>query len=319
MDPVCHTLVGACLGATGLENKTRYGRASLLLAANLPDVDAVMYFWGDARSYAFRRGVTHGIPAIILLPILLALLMAFLGRISPASKSGQATSLRWLIVLSLIGTASHPALDWLNSYGLRWLMPVANRWFYGDALFIFDPVVWLALGAGLFAAYRLRQRRLGWCRQPASLALGFVVLYISMNLAITQVAKRVALARSSHDPPQRLMASPVPLNPFARDLVLDYGGEYRFARVRFVPAPRFEWEPGRIAKGEPSVLERARQTRDGRWFLRWARFPYSTIESSGGRTLVHLADARYVRDIEAPRLRTFGVISLEMGDQPTDL
>ena len=314
MDPVCHTLVGATLGATGLERTTRYGRVTLVLAANLPDIDAALYFWGDARSYAFRRGITHGILAIVLLPVLLALLMAFLSRVSPASKTGQGTSLRCLVLLSMIGVASHPALDWLNNYGMRWLSPIADRWFYGDALYIFDPVIWLALGAGLFAANRLGQRRLHWFRHPACLSLAFVVLYISMNLEITQVAERAALAQSGDEAPRRLMASPVPLKPFERALVLEYASEYRFATVRFVPAPRFEWERGSIAKGDPSLLDRARQVREGRWFLRWARFPYSTAERSGGRTLVRLADARYVRDIDAPRLRSFGLISLELSD-----
>ncbi len=31
-------------------------------------------------------------------------------------------------------------MDWLNSYGVRLLMPFSNRWFYGDALYIVDPV-----------------------------------------------------------------------------------------------------------------------------------------------------------------------------------
>ena len=315
MDPVCHTLVGASLAATGLKRKTRYGLATLIVAANLPDIDAILYFWGDARSYAFRRGVTHGLPAIILLAVLLALLMAFLSRILPASKSGQQTSLRWLLGLSIIGVGSHPALDWLNNYGMRWLMPVGDTWSYGDALFIFDPVIWLALGAGLFAAYRLRQRRLRWIRRPACLSLAFVVLYIATNLAITQVAERVALAQSRGEPPQRIMASPVPFKPFERALVLEYGSDYRFARVRFAPAPRFEWEQGTIEKGDPSLLDRARETRQGGWFLRWARFPYSTFERSGDRMLVQIADARYVREIDAPRLRSFGAISLELNDQ----
>ena len=54
MDPICHTLVGASLGCTGLEKKTRYGRATLIVAANLPDIDVVAHFMGGAASYAFR-------------------------------------------------------------------------------------------------------------------------------------------------------------------------------------------------------------------------------------------------------------------------
>jgi len=306
--------VGASLGATGLAKKTRYGCATLIVAANLPDIDFVLYFFGDARSYAFRRGITHGIPAIILLSLLLALLVAFLSRMSSTSRAGEGVSLRWLAILSMIGVASHPVLDWLNNYGMRWLMPMADRWFYGDTLFIVDLLVWAALITGLVAARRMAHRSLRWFQQPASLALAFIVVYISTSFAMTQVAEQVALESSGDDPPQRLMASPVPLNPLAREMVLDYGTEYRFGTVRFGPRPRFEWDELRVAKGDPAILERARQQRQGRWFLRWARFPYSVVEESGDGTLVRLADARYVREIDEPRLRSFGAISLELDE-----
>jgi len=319
VDPICHTLVGASLGATGLEKKARYGRTTLILAANMPDIDFVLYFWGDARSYAFRRGITHGIPALIVLPALLALAMMVLSRITSTSRAEQEASFRWLFILSLIGTATHPVLDWLNSYGMRWLMPMVDTWFYGDTLFIADWVVWLALIAGLVATLRIDSDKLRWFQKPACLSLAFIVTYISMSFAITQFAEQATLERASSDRPLRLIASPVPFNPFVRDVVLDYGTEYRFGTVRFTPRPRFEWDEIRIAKGDPAVFERARQVREGQWFLRWARAPYSVVEMSGGQTLVRLADARYVREIDEPRLRTFGVITLEFNEETTGL
>jgi membrane-bound metal-dependent hydrolase YbcI (DUF457 family) len=30
---------------------------------------------------------------------------------------------------------SHPALDFLNVYGVRWLMPFDATWFFGDVLY----------------------------------------------------------------------------------------------------------------------------------------------------------------------------------------
>ena len=62
--------------------------------------------------------------------------------------------------LAALGVVTHPVLDWLNNYGMRWLMPFDGRWFYGDALFIIDPWVWLVLGGSLFLmhARRLRSR-----------------------------------------------------------------------------------------------------------------------------------------------------------------
>jgi inner membrane protein len=58
-----------------------------------------------------------------------------------------------LLALTAVAVVTHPALDWLNNYGLRWLMPFSGRWFYGDALFVIDPWVWLLLGGAAFLTY----------------------------------------------------------------------------------------------------------------------------------------------------------------------
>ena len=312
MDPICHTLVGASLGATGLERRTRYGRATLIIAANLPDIDGLSYFWGVA-AYAFRRGVTHGIPAILVLSVLLAVLMRALAQRRSVSGVDPDVSFRWLLILSVIGVASHPALDWLNTYGMRWLMPVVDRWFYGDTLFIIDWVVWVILIGGLIASRRVDRAKLRWFRQPACLALVLMMTYVGTNVVVTQVAEQTVLQFTQDRPPQRLMASPVPLNPFQRAIVLDYESEYRFATVSFGLRPRLEWENEAIPKGDPSTLARARRLPEGRWFLHWARFPYSVVDESGDGTTVTLADARYVREID-DSIRNFGFVVLELDE-----
>ena len=79
MDNVCHTLVGAALGESGLKRRTAFGNATLMIAANLPDID-VLVFATDTPSVAFRRGWTHGVLAQALLPIALAGLIWCIAR-----------------------------------------------------------------------------------------------------------------------------------------------------------------------------------------------------------------------------------------------
>jgi len=146
MDPLAHTLVGAALAKSGLEKRSGYAAAALILGANLPDIDGVTYFVGSDLGLYFRRGWTHGLPAIVLWPFLLAGGLSLLGRGRGRARFGV------LFWLSLLAVATHPALDWLNNYGMRWLMPFDDRWFYGDAVFIVDPWIWLALGGALFLA-----------------------------------------------------------------------------------------------------------------------------------------------------------------------
>jgi inner membrane protein len=142
MDPIAHTLVGASLASSGLRKRTRFAAAALIIGANLPDVDGVTYFVGGDLGLFFRRGWTHGLPAVAIWPFLLAGALTLLGR-------GRARfgALFWL---SLLSVATHPTLDWLNNYGMRWLMPLDGRWFYGDAVFILDPWLWLGLGGAVF-------------------------------------------------------------------------------------------------------------------------------------------------------------------------
>jgi inner membrane protein len=144
MDPIAHSLVGAALARSGLEKRSPYAAIALVIGANLPDVDGVTYFVGGDLGLYFRRGWTHGLPAIAIWPFVLAGALFLLGR-------GRAR-FGTLVWLSLLAVATHPALDWLNNYGMRWLMPLDGRWFYGDALFIIDPWIWLSLGGAVFLA-----------------------------------------------------------------------------------------------------------------------------------------------------------------------
>jgi hypothetical protein len=73
MDNICHTLVGAALAESGLKRRTPLGSVTLMIAANLPDVDVMAVPLG--HSLGFRRGITHGVPALILLPVALTIVM----------------------------------------------------------------------------------------------------------------------------------------------------------------------------------------------------------------------------------------------------
>src|SRR3546814_10990559 len=79
-----------------------------------------------------RRGITHGPIALILLPVLLWALMIGFDRWQ-AWRGKRPTGrlpvhMGWLLALAYIGCLSHPALDWLNNYGIRLLEPFSPRW-----------------------------------------------------------------------------------------------------------------------------------------------------------------------------------------------
>lgn len=151
MDPLTHTLVGANLSATRLGETTRFAAAALILGANAPDIDAVTYFMDSDLALGVRRGWTHGIAALVVLPFVLAGLLALVDKVHRGKRPFRFA---WVLTLSTIGVWTHPFLDWLNTYGMRWLMPFDGTWFYGDAVYIMDPWLWLVLGVGWLGGRR---------------------------------------------------------------------------------------------------------------------------------------------------------------------
>ena len=153
MDPIAHTLAGATLAQTRLGDWTARAAPALILGANAPDLDAVTMFVSRDLSLGFRRGWTHGVLAMAILPVVLTLLLLLLDRgiarwrgREPRARAGP------LLGLSTLAVVSHPPLDWLNTYGVRFLMPFDGTWFYGDALFVVDPWIWLLLGTSVVLA-----------------------------------------------------------------------------------------------------------------------------------------------------------------------
>ena len=165
MDNLTHALVGAALSKSGIDRITPLATATLVVAANAPDVDVLSYTQGQWFALSFRRGLTHGIPALIVLPWLVAGIMTAwdVGVRRRGHPDRLPTRFSILLAISYLGVLTHPVLDWMNTYGMRWWLPFDGRWSYGDSLFIIDPWLWLLLGAGVALAWpRSRFGSIGW-------------------------------------------------------------------------------------------------------------------------------------------------------------
>ncbi|HSG34409.1 MAG TPA: metal-dependent hydrolase, partial [Sphingomonadaceae bacterium] len=107
MDNLTHSLVGALIGQAGLKRKTGLAMPALIIGANLPDVDAACFFWLDGVEHlGFRRGITHGPPAMLLLPLVLAGILygydKWQERRGKRPEGRLPVSFKWLYILSLI-------------------------------------------------------------------------------------------------------------------------------------------------------------------------------------------------------------------------
>jgi inner membrane protein len=162
MEPLTHTLAGACLAESGLKRLSPLAASTLIIAANIPDVDGACYVHSANLAFAFRRGLTHGVLAMAVLPVALTAAMLAFDRLVSQRRQPQRARPKPLVLLALaiLGVLSHPFLDWLNTYGVRLLMPFSDRWFYGDTLFIVDPWLWLILGGAVMLSWTAHTRGL---------------------------------------------------------------------------------------------------------------------------------------------------------------
>ncbi len=290
MDNLTHTLVGAALGEAGLRRRTALATPTLLVGANLPDVDAAAYLWGSLAALEWRRGWTHGVLAWLVLPPLLA--GAVLGLARLAERRGwrpeRPVRPRQVLLLAAVAVWSHPFLDWLNTYGVRLLMPFSRRWFYGDTLFIVDPWLVLVLGLGVALARRREGTGSAAPSRPARLALAAAAGYVVLNFAGTRAAERAVEA--AHPAARRVLAGPVVLDPFRRELLVEEGAVYRLGGFALLPGGGWHLDdPAIPTHADGPAARLARATPQGSTFLRWARFPYFRAD---GDTL-RIADARY--------------------------
>jgi len=152
MDNLAHSLVGLAASKAGLEKLSPSATAVCIVSANVPDIDFLAALSGDRWTVLHHhRGLSHSIVGTLVLGLLVPTVFYVIG-LAAARTRGQSTRLRFrgLLIASLITAATHPILDWTNSYGVRPLLPWSGQWFYGDIVFVVDPAIWVILGAGAF-------------------------------------------------------------------------------------------------------------------------------------------------------------------------
>lgn len=274
MDNLTHSLAGAILGQMGLKRRTGLAMPALIIGANLPDVDAACFLWLEGTQHlAFRRGITHGPIAWLVLPLMLATLLYGFDRWQTQRGSRPAERLpvrfRWLFVLSFVACLSHPALDWLNVYGIRLLEPFSSRWFYGDTLFIIDVWLWLLLGFTVWLSL-YRERRGGQWMRPARIGFAIALLYITMNKLISWAMAMTAPSA---------FASPLPIARWQREVIARENENLVRIGGKFL---------GDCDLGDAVAAAGRNPQLDA--FLFWSRVPFAERAADGS---VLIRDARY--------------------------
>ncbi|PLK26251.1 metal-dependent hydrolase [Novosphingobium sp. TH158] len=290
MDNLTHSLIGAALGQAGLKRRTGLAMPALIIGANIPDIDAACFFWLDGTEHlGFRRGITHGPPAMLLLPLLLAgLLWGFdrwqAGR-GKRPEGRLPVRFGWLYALALVGCLSHPLFDWFNVYGIRLLEPFSSRWFHGDILFIIDIWLWALLGLAVWLSRR-RERAGGNWTGPARAALVVMAGYVGLNAAITSAAERRFQAIAGEG--AQVIANPVPVAFWTRQGLA--GEAFQWSQVTTANGAAGLAPLTRDFCAWPDARQLASSGSQSAAFLFWTRAPFAERGEDGS---VVLRDARF--------------------------
>jgi len=274
------------MSRAGLNKRTALATSTLVIANNLPDID-VGVFATNTLAMSFRRGWTHGVLAQATLPIALTGAMLVYDRYRKKKSPDDAVRPAQILLLSYIGVLLHVFMDFVNSYGVRLLMPFSDRWFYGDAIYIVDPWLYLSLGVGWLLA-KSNPR-------PAKIGVTIAAIYVIAMLASNVIARRevaAGLARAGRADVTRFMVTPVIVNPFRREVIIDIGDRYEKGNLWFDPLPHFRPAGFGIEKGPLDTLQSQPRARA---YLRWSRFPFVQSQRFPGSSswTVWLNDYRY--------------------------
>jgi len=163
VDNLTHTLCGAALAKTRLGRASRLAPLSLVVGANLADVDVLSRVFAGKEAYlVHHRGITHSLVGVVVGALLLAASVRWIERRTrPAGEA--AVPWRAHLLPAFVGLASHPLLDLLNNYGVRPWLPFSSARYFGDLVFIVDPWLWLLFGGiAALAGARTRLGHLFW-------------------------------------------------------------------------------------------------------------------------------------------------------------
>ena len=178
-------------------------------------------------------------------------------------KPLTAAPVRWGLLYSfaVLALLSHLLLDYTNNYGIRPFFPFNPRWYAASITFIFDPAMFALLlaAAVLPSLFRLVSTEVGARRQPfaargwaVAALVGVVSLWgwraVEHSRAVVMAAQQSTIDPASYgqqgtsasettdaplplEPahplhylaPERVLASPDPINPFRWYSVIDFG------------------------------------------------------------------------------------------------
>ncbi len=194
MDNLTHSLVGVLLARAALPwvGSLRGALWAGILASNAPDIDLVLTpFFEDPRLgyLVHHRGHTHTVAVGLLLA----------AGVTPLARwRDRAARTVPLAALAVLGVGLHIFADAWNNYGVHPFWGIQDDWYYGDFIFILEPLLWLALWPLAWTTAAKGPARIAVALVGTGLAAattfglgaGFAVAWVVATAALTLVQRR---------------------------------------------------------------------------------------------------------------------------------
>ena len=140
MDSGTHLVMGVALGGLALADPIVANHnltfaavmAGTIIGSQAPDVDTILKLRNNAIYIRHHRGITHSIPAVILWPVAITIVLALIF---------YGANILHLWMWTFLAVFLHVFVDIFNAYGTQALRPFSKKWVALGVINTFDTVI----------------------------------------------------------------------------------------------------------------------------------------------------------------------------------
>jgi inner membrane protein len=271
MDPVTHGLAGVTIFNLGFKRKAAFW--VLLLSSIAPDFDYITRLWGADVFLRYHRGISHGILALFVVPIIIGLIFGY--------KKGFL----YYFFVALLGYSAHLFMDLTNQYGTRILSPLDWYQYSLDLVFIFDPYITLGLLLSVILCKFNKKR-------TTIIALVTVFLLVAYTGGRSYLHDKTKEFLREKMDANTYMVCPLP-NDFLRWwFIAKSGNEIKVGFADLFTQRVCEQETYVVTDTDP-FIKMSEETRVVKNFLYFARYPYAEVKRRQGNITVVWRELAY--------------------------
>ncbi|WP_297210561.1 MULTISPECIES: metal-dependent hydrolase [Thermodesulfovibrio] len=270
MDPLSHSLSGFVSGSFLTKNRALL--FVFIISTLSPDLDIILRLHGKETFLIYHRGITHGILALFVFPLIPALILR--------KKYGFFK----VYLISLCGYALHILLDLTNQYGTRILCPFDCTPYSLSLTFIIDPYVLLPFLLSVIISLKFKKQS----RFFYLLAIIFVLFYIGLKAYLKTEARDFLKQKIEA---QQYRVYPLP-NDFLRWwFVSKYNDEYITGFVDLFSKKVYIDKRYKIINDD--AISKSKDSQSVKALLNIAKHPVAEAKREGNITVVTWRELSY--------------------------